>query len=293
MSRFSFSRLRLALRAARHFVMGRKLARTAFATLLADIRALKSDERRMLRNVLAVATRRVEDVMIPRAQIVAVEEKIPRAELLAVFARAGHSRLPVYRGTLDEPAGMIHIKDLIRAEEPAGFALKSLLRDALFVPPSMPVPDLLRTMRARRIHLALVIDEHGGTCGLVSIEDLVEEIVGEIEDEHDQDPLPALAPGPDGVIEADARQPIAAAEEALGCALRLERGEEDVETLGGLVAALAGQVPERGRKIRHPSGVVIEIRAADPRRVRRVRLHLPPARRPPPARRQASDSRRS
>jgi CBS domain containing-hemolysin-like protein len=198
--------------------------------------------------------------------------------------------MPVYRETLDDPVGMVHIKDVVEyltpSDEAAGevasgskpFALKNVRRDVLFVPPSMPALDLLLKMQTTRIHLALVIDEYGGTDGLVSIEDLVEEIVGDIEDEHDTDEGPVLVTRADGTIEADARAPIEELEALLGLKLVDEDSEDDVETLGGLIFAMVGRVPVRGELIRHPQGFEFEVRDADPRRIKKLRVR--PAVRP-------------
>ena len=245
-------------------------------------RALTPAERHMLANILSFGELRVDDVMVPRADVVAVEEGDTLAELLRLYASSNHSRMPIYRETLDDPLGMVHIKDVVEyltppdAENPKPvkpFSLKAVRRDLLFVPPSMPALDLLVKMQATRIHLALVIDEYGGTDGLVSIEDLVEEIVGEIEDEHDTDEGPAFATREDGTIDADARASIEELEEMLGVKLVGEESEDDVETLGGLVFSLVGRVPVRGELIKHPLGLEFEVRDADPRRIKRLRIH--------------------
>tara|TARA_R110000868_G_scaffold35321_1_gene126768 strand:- start:2333 stop:3379 length:1047 start_codon:yes stop_codon:yes gene_type:complete len=248
-------------------------------------RTLTAEERHMLGNILSFGELRVDDVMVPRADVVAVEESASLADLLRLYSEANHSRMPIFRETLDDPIGMVHIKDVVEYLTPPDgeavasafakpFALKSVRRDVLFVPPSMPALDLLVKMQATRIHLALVIDEYGGTDGLVSIEDLVEEIVGDIEDEHDIDEGPALAPRADGTIDADARAPIEELEELLGLKLVDEDSEDDVETLGGLVFSLVGRVPVRGELIKHPQGLEFEVRDADPRRIKKLRVHL-------------------
>ncbi|MDO8290695.1 MAG: hemolysin family protein [Parvibaculum sp.] len=254
-------------------------------------RVLTPEERHMLGNILSFGNLRVDDVMVPRADIVAVEESATLSELLCLYADSNHSRMPIYRDTLDDPIGMVHIKDVVEyltppdekfgAGEGGGdkssakiFALKSVRRDVLFVPPSMPALDLLVKMQATRIHLALVIDEYGGTDGLVSIEDLVEEIVGDIEDEHDVDEGPALMTRSDGAIDADARAPIEELETMLDMRLVDEDSEDDVETLGGLVFSLVGRVPVRGELIKHPMGLEFEVRDADPRRIKKLRIHL-------------------
>ncbi|MES1989467.1 MAG: hemolysin family protein [Pseudomonadota bacterium] len=248
-------------------------------------RTLTAEERHMLGNILSFGDLRVDDVMVPRADVVAVEEGASLGDLLRLYSGTNHSRMPIYRDTLDDPIGMVHIKDVVEYLTPPDetdgksltsekFSLKSVRRDVLFVPPSMPALDLLVKMQATRIHLALVIDEYGGTDGLVSIEDLVEEIVGDIEDEHDVDEGPALSRRADGAIDADARAPIEELEELLGLRLVDEDSEDDVETLGGLVFSLVGRVPVRGELIKHPAGLEFEVRDADPRRIKKLRIHL-------------------
>ncbi|MGH6871659.1 MAG: hemolysin family protein [Rhizomicrobium sp.] len=243
-------------------------------------RSLSPQERVMLANILRFGEMRVEDVMVPRADIVAIEEKTPLSGLVALLREAQHSRLPLYRETLDDPLGFIHIKDVLTLAEvdvqgglrwPGGVSIASLKRDILFVPPSMPARDLLLKMQTTHTHLALVIDEHGGTDGLVSIEDLVEEIVGQIADEHDTDDAPKLMPRADGGYDADARLDLADFKERTGVDLAID-GAEDVDTLGGLAVSLTGRVPQRGEIVPHPAGWEFEILEADPRRVRRVRL---------------------
>ncbi|MDP3329849.1 hemolysin family protein [Parvibaculum sp.] len=248
-------------------------------------RGLTAEERHMLVNILKFGELRVDDVMVPRADVVGVEEGASLEECLRLFHASSHSRMPIYRETLDDPLGMVHLKDVLAwlapPEEGAPsprqpFALRSIRRDILFVPPSMPALDLLVKMQATRIHLALVIDEYGGTDGLVSIEDLVEEIVGEIEDEHDTDEGPALVRRDDGSIDADARCPIEELEEMIGIRLVEEEYEDDVDTLAGLVFSLLGRVPLRGELVRHPAGLEFEVKDADPRRIKRMRIHLLP-----------------
>ncbi|MEL7128168.1 MAG: hemolysin family protein [Pseudomonadota bacterium] len=217
---------------------------------------------------------RVEDVMIPRADIVAVEVETPFDALVRVFAEATHSRLPVYRETLDNPIGFVHIKDMV-GEIARGVtetsSLERIARNTLVVPPSMPLADLLVKMQATRIHLAIVVDEYGGTDGLVSLEDLVEEIVGDIEDEHDED-TPLLTRRGPNLWEADARMEIEDFATETGVNLELEDYEDEIDTLGGIAFALAGRVPERGEVLRHPNAIDIEIIDADSRRIRRMKL---------------------
>jgi len=237
---------------------------------------LSSAERQMLRNLLEFGDSTAGDVGVPRADIIAVPETISFADLVAAFADAGHSRLPVYRDSLDEVIGMIHIKDvfaILARDETPPETVAPLIRQPRFVPESMGVLDLLAEMRATRTHLAIVLDEYSGTEGLVTIEDIVEEIVGEIEDEHDE-ALPALlVPMHDGVWHADARAELEEVAELIDP--RLGEVEEDVDTLGGLATVLAGHVPQAGETVSHPSGWRLEVTEADPRRVGRLRLHPP------------------
>jgi CBS domain containing-hemolysin-like protein len=233
-------------------------------------------ERQMLKNLLHFGERRAGEVAVQRGDMVAVPETIPFAELVATFAEAGHSRLPVYRGELDTIIGMVHIKDvyaLLAADETPPDNLAALIRTPLYVPESMGVLDLLARMRAERIHLAIVVDEFGGTEGLVTIEDVVEEIVGDIEDEHDEEVEGTLVPLDDGLWDADARAELAEVAEAIDSRLTAE--EDEVDTLGGLAFLLAGHVPQVGEVITHPSGWRLEITDGDSRRVTRLRLHPP------------------
>ncbi|MEJ0071684.1 MAG: hemolysin family protein [Pseudomonadota bacterium] len=242
---------------------------------------LDADERMLLRNILRLRETTVHDVMVPRAHIIAVEIGTSFNDLVALMTDAAHSRLPVYRETLDDVLGMVHIKDVFAAENRGGPAkLEKLLRKILFVPPSMGALALLLQMRTTRTHLALVVDEYGGIDGLVTIEDLVEQIVGEIEDEHDDEVAPALERRPDGTVLADAGTRIEELERVTGPILSAEE-QDEVDTLAGLVTTLAGRVPGAGEIIRHSSGVEFEVLAGDARRVARLRLrNLPPA---PPA----------
>jgi magnesium and cobalt transporter len=246
--------------------------------------ALSPQERLMLSNLLKFGELRVDDVMVPRADIVAVEEKTPLPQLIADFRAAQHSRLPVYRETLDDPLGLVHIKDIFALLEPMpdgslkcpDVPIAKVKRELLFVPPSMPAHELLLKMQTTHIHLALVIDEYGGTDGLVSIEDLIEEIVGDIDDEHDVEESPQLHVRDDG-YDADARLDLEDFKEQTGIALAPEEGDEEIDTLGGLVVSLVGRVPQRGEIIHHPSGFDFEIVEADPRRVKKLRLRRIPA----------------
>ncbi|MCH9021057.1 MAG: HlyC/CorC family transporter [Proteobacteria bacterium] len=243
-----------------------------------DETPLNQEERTMLVNLLNFGDLRVDDVMVPRADVVAVEQTTPLAKVVGIIREVGHSRLPVFRGNMDDITGMVHVRDLLKywgSNQP--FTLTHLVRPLLFVPPSMRVRDLLLQMRATRVHMAVVVDEYGGTDGLVTIEDLVEEIVGEIHDEHDVDERPMLVDKPGGVVEADARARVEDLEARVGFSLLAEDGDEDVDTLGGLVFSLAGRVPARGELIIHPAGLQFEILEADPRRVKRLRIERVPA----------------
>lgn len=241
--------------------------------------SLRQEEREMLFNVIEYAALRVDDVMVPRADIVAVNADISYADLVRVFADGSHSRMPVYRETLDEVVGMVHVKDALKViadgVETEAFKIESIQRPVLFVPPSMKVIDLLAKMRVARTHMALVVDEYGGTDGLVTVEDIVEEIVGEIEDEHDTIEEPYLTALEGGGYDADARIEIDELEDELGIDLLPEEDEEDVDTLGGLVFSLAGSVPEIGEVVTHDSGYRFEVVDADPRRIYKVRIHVP------------------
>ena len=266
-----------------------------------------AQERTMMKNVLAMHEVRVLDVMIPRADIFSVSLEMTLAEVLAMFRTAGHSRLPVYGTTLDDPRGMIHVRDLVDyiagAEEPVPqgeivpiaaegpeaapdkmvrslgaldlslpLSAAKILRPVLFVPPSMPALDLLVKMQATRTHMALVIDEYGGTEGLTSIEDIVEMIVGDIEDEHDADEKPMIEANADGSFLVDARAALEELSEALETDLETMSDAEEVETIGGLVTVLAGHVPVRGEIVAH-GAFEFEVLDADPRRIKRLKIY--------------------
>ncbi|MEE9545428.1 MAG: hemolysin family protein, partial [Rhodospirillales bacterium] len=226
---------------------------------------IDADQRALLSNVLDLQDRTIHDVMVPRADIVAIESGADLSEVIELMTKGGHSRLPLYRNTLDDALGMVHIRDVLawRGEDDA-FSLSKIQRKVLFVSPSMLVLELLLEMRVKRCHMALVVDEFGGVDGLVTIEDLVEEIVGEIEDEHDRGDEPDLAQRPDGAIDANARASLESLERMLGLFVTEEEREE-ISTLGGLVFLLAGRVPTRGELISHPSGLEFEVLEADPR----------------------------
>ncbi len=233
-------------------------------------------EREMLRNLLHFGELTADDVAVPRADIIAIDEKTCFDDVVAAFAEAGHSRLPVYRGSLDHIIGMIHIKDvfhiLATGKKPPK-TLRGLIRQPRYVPQSMGVLDLLAEMRSHRTHLAIVLDEYSGTDGIVTIEDLIEEIVGEIEDEHDDAPEDEMTPLPGGAWDVDARAELEDVADAIDSALA--DVAEDVDTIGGMAAVLAGHVPQKGETLLHNSGWQIEILAGDSRRVTRVRLHPP------------------
>ena len=222
---------------------------------------------------------RVDDVMVPRADIVAVEAETEVATVAKMMSESTHSRLPVYRGQLDDIIGMVHIKDLLASWEKSEHApIKSIVRRPLFVAPSMPVLELLLQMRVQRMHMAFVIDEFGGIDGLVTIEDLVEEIVGEIHDEHDDVRMANMVRRSGDALDIDARLEIDDFEKEIGPVLSDEERDEDIDTVGGLVFYIAGRVPGRGEVIRHESGVEFEVLDADPRRIRRLRVTRPQAR---------------
>lgn len=234
----------------------------------------------MVMNILRLRELRVEDVMTPRADVVAVAEDATPEEVIAASKHGSHSRLPVYRETLDDPIGFVHLKDLVLhygldgGAAPEGFQLTDHIRTALFVPPSMRIASLLQKMQGERVHMALVIDEFGGVDGLVTIEDLVEQIVGEIEDENDREDAEEWTQESDGVWLVQARADIREFEAAEKLSLLPEDWEEDVETMGGLVFMLANRVPARGEVIVHSMGFEFEIVDADPRRIKRLRLRL-------------------
>lgn len=233
---------------------------------------ITDEERLLLTNILDLRGRTVHDVMVPLVDIVAIEFATSFDRVVELITAEGHSRLPVYRDSLDNAAGFIHAKDVLGwRRDPSEFTPAKILRKILFVAPSMQVLELLLEMRVTRAHMALVVDEYGGVDGLVTIEDLVEEIVGEIEDEHDRGEEPELVRAEDGTYIADARVSIETMEQTIGSVVN-EEEREDSDTVGGLVFALAGRVPIRGELIPHPSGIEFEILEADPRRIRKMRI---------------------
>lgn len=252
-----------------------------------------ADERALFTNIRTMRGQRVEDIMIPRADIVAVEVDASLDELTEAYRAGAHSRLPVYRETLDDPIGFVHVKDVALARgfgrvkrpaeggddaddanEGAPFLIRSYVREMMVVPPSMPTSKLLQRMQKSRIHMALVVDEYGGVDGLVTIEDLVEQIVGDIDDEHDEAEDALWRIEAPGVYVASARAELSDFEEEAGVDLLPDDLDEDVDTLGGLVFMLANRIPERGEVIEHPQGHEFEVIDADPRRISRLRVRL-------------------
>lgn len=237
---------------------------------------LDRQERALITNVLHLREITADDVMIPRADIVAMPLDITLDEALAFMRRENHSRVPVYRDQLDDIAGMIHVKDLVAYIGTSdAFSLEPLLRQPLMIAPQVPVLDLLLQMRQRRMHMALVIDEYGGIDGLVTIEDLVETIVGDISDEHDEPVANMMVERPDGTYDIDARMPVEEFEERIGAVLTQAENEAEIETVGGLVFHIAGHVPTRGEVCTHESGIVFRVTDADARHIRSLRMRLP------------------
>ena len=244
-----------------------------------EARPLRHTSQQMRLRLAEFEQGRVADVMVPRAEIVGVELSTDLPALIQLYAEESHSRLPVYRETLDDPIGLVHIKDVVgeiaRGGDGMDRPLERLRRDILFVPPSMRLADLLVKMQSSRIHMALVVDEYGGTDGLVSLEDLMEEIVGDIEDEHDEEPAMVVRRGRHA-WEADARMEISDFMEKTGVNIDIPDLDVEVDTLGGLAFAIAGKIPLRGEVLRHPSGADLEILDGDARRVERLIVrHLP------------------
>ncbi len=237
---------------------------------------LDRQERALIANILRLRGTSADDVMIPRADIVAIPVDMTLEEALDLIRREGHSRLPVYREQLDEIVGMVHIKDVFAyVGKPEAFQLEAVLRKPLFVAPQIPVLELLLQMRQAHIHLALVVDEYGGIDGLVTIEDLVETITGDISDEHDEEGAPLITERPDGTLDLDARLPVEDFEARFGKVLSEDERAADIDTIGGLVFTLAGHVPARGEVVTHHSGTEFRVLDADPRRIRRLRARLP------------------
>jgi magnesium and cobalt transporter len=243
-----------------------------------ELPELDRQERALIANVLRLRETFADDVMVPRADIVAMSVDLTLEQALALIREDGHSRLPVYREQLDDIVGMIHIKDVFGfVGRPEAFSLEAILRKPLMVAPQLPVLDLLLQMRQARIHLALVVDEYGGIDGLVTIEDLVETITGDISDEHDEVEGPMLHERPDGAIDLNARLSVEDFEKRMGPILSEDERDADIDTVGGLVFTLAGRVPTRGEVISHPSGIEFRVLDADARRIRRLRVRRPAA----------------
>jgi len=239
------------------------------------------EERRILRNLLAARDKRVQDVMVPRGAIIGISEEASFTELRAVFASAGHSRVPVYGETLDDPKGMIHIRDMFTRLDGIAPATRisqtGLVRPVLFAPGSMPALDLLLDMQGQHIHMALVVDEYGATDGLVSLEDLIEIIVGEIEDEHDIVEDPNIETLPDGAILIDAQASIEDAARVMATDFTPDSDEHAIETVGGYVTAFLGRVPAKGERVTGPNGLVFTVLDGDQRRLKRLRIAPMPA----------------
>lgn len=238
-----------------------------------DAEQTQTGESSLLLNILKLGEKTAYDVMTPRVDIRAVPETIDFKGLIETVREHGHSRVPIYRANLDDIVGIVHIKDVLPYTfEPQSFDLQKIMRAPMFVAPSIRVLDLLLQMRLSRAHIALVVDEFGGIDGLVTIEDLVEEVIGEIEDEHDIVRGPSLVQRPDGTFLASARTTIEEFEARVGPVLTEEERAEDIDTLGGLVMSLTDRVPSRGELVTHPSGIAFEVIDADPRRIKRLRV---------------------
>jgi magnesium and cobalt transporter len=234
---------------------------------------LDRHERALIANVLRLRETTADDVMVPRADIVAMRADVTLAQAIEQIRNDGHSRLPVYREQLDEVVGMVHVKDVFAyVGRPEAFSLEAILRKPLMVAPQTPVMDLLLQMRQQRVHMALVVDEYGGIDGLVTIEDLVETITGDISDEHDDVAAPMLAERPDGSLDVNARMAVEDFEQKVGPVLTEDERDADIDTVGGLVFTLAGRVPAKGELISHPSGLEFRVLDSDPRRIRRLRV---------------------
>lgn len=231
--------------------------------------------------MLNLSRMRVEDVAVPKADIVSVPSSISQADLVKVFRESGLTRLPVYKGTLDSPLGLVHLKDFALQHGFNGASkslnMRQMIRPLLYAPPSMPIGVLLQKMQSERMHMALVIDEYGGVDGLVTIEDLIEQVVGEIADEHDQEESTFWTLEKPGCYLVLAKTPLEAFEAELGRSLTEGLDDEEIDTMGGLIFLLSGRVPSRGEVVRHPAGVEFEVVDADPRRVKRLRVRLPAA----------------
>ena len=234
---------------------------------------LDRHERTLIANVLRLRETTSADVMVPRADIVAMRADVTLEQAIEQLRTERHSRMPVYREQLDDVVGMIHLKDVFAyVGRPEAFALEAIMRKPLLVAPQLPVLDLLLQMRQARMHLALVVDEYGGIDGLVTIEDLVETITGDIADEDDEVGAPMVTERPDGSLDVNARMPVEEFEQKVGAVLSEDERDADIRTVGGLVFMLAGRVPAKGEVVSHPSGIEFRILDSDPRRIRRVRV---------------------
>jgi magnesium and cobalt transporter len=252
--------------------------RESIAELVAEAAVDSGEGGSVIANVLRLRGITADDVMIPRADIVAMAVDVTLEQALDLIRREGHSRMPVFREQLDEIVGMIHIKDVFAyVGKPEQFSVAEILRKPLMVAPQIPVLDLLLQMRVNRMHLALVVDEYGGIDGLLTIEDLVETITGDIADEHDEPDQPLVVERADGTLDIDARLPVEDFEARVGPVLTDEERGADIDTVGGLVFTLAGRVPARGEVFSHVSGLEFRVLEADARRIRRVRVKLPQA----------------
>jgi magnesium and cobalt transporter len=241
-----------------------------------EVPELDRQERALIANVLRLRGTTADDVMVPRADIVAMDVTSTWDQAMELIRREGHSRMPVFREQLDNIVGMVHIKDVFAfAQKPGDFKLEAVLRKPLMVAPQIPALDLLLQMRVARMHLALVVDEYGGIDGLLTIEDLVETIVGDIADEHDEPDLPMVIERADGTLDVDARMKIEDFEERVGNLLTEEERDADIDTVGGLVFTIAGRVPARGEVISHDGGVEFRVLDSDARRIRRLRVKVP------------------
>ncbi len=292
MKNYNFSRQRVPLHSMWQFFknLSRKLKlsdsdnnlREALEELIEESTeeepSIASDERQLLGNVLNLRDLTAYDVMIPRADIISAPITITATELVAQFVKTGVTRLPIYRENLDHVVGMVHIKDVLGwLQSKKALKINTLIREVLFISPSMRTLDLLLQMRETGSKMAIVVDEYGGVDGLVTFASLIEEIIGDIQDAHDQAPTSHVVVRADGAVVADARTTLEELEEALSKKLPLnEHDEEDIDTLGGLVAFLAGRVPIRGELVTHPSGIEFEVLDADPRRVKRLCLRKLP-----------------
>ena len=241
-----------------------------------NIDGISKQERIMLMNILKIDKILARDIMIPRAEIIAVDENISFEEAIKIFVDGAHSRIPIYKEQLDNITGMLHIKDLVKFQTENHNKEKfinNIKKDILHIPPSMPVLDLLIKMQLTRLHMGVVIDEYGGVDGLITIEDVIEEITGEIEDEHDDTDIPMFIKLSSNTFESNARLPIEELEKI--SQIKLLNEGDDTDTIGGLVASIAGRVPQRGEIIKHESGMVFTIIDADPRRIKTIKISLP------------------